>query len=151
MNKSSSTGEIIKNRNKKNIKGPKVFLNGVLIQNSFHKKGKEKENSNIKNLKTPLNSTTNKSNKSNNHTKTFSFEINPEIDNEINDLYKQYYQSKNSRKQFENNYNQLSNKLNLLKKRRKRNKRKTKYYLIKNIEKKRKNSISKFRRKRIFN
>ena len=36
MNKSSSTGEIIKNRNKKNIKGPKVFLNGVLIQNSFH-------------------------------------------------------------------------------------------------------------------
>ena len=93
MNKSSSTGEIIKNRIKKNIKGPKVFLNGVLIQNSFHKKGKEKEkeNSNIKNLKTPLNSTTNKSNKSNNHNKKFSFEINPEIDNEINDLYKQYY------------------------------------------------------------
>ena len=56
MYKSSSTGEIIQNRNKKNIKGPKVFLNGVLIQNSFQKRGKEKENfkenktSNIKNL-----------------------------------------------------------------------------------------------------
>ena len=129
MNNSSSTGEIMNNLNRnRHFRGPKVFLNGVLIQNSFIK---GKENKKGKNLKNYLTSTENKTNK------TSSIIIDPNIDNEINNLYKQYCNSKLSRKQSEVDYNRFSNKINLLKKEETKIKEKQNH-LMKSLEKKEK-------------
>ena len=46
----------------------------------------------------------------------FSYINDPEIDSEINELFKQYYESKSSRKQSEETFNHFNNKLNKLQK-----------------------------------